>query len=416
MSLYRTRRVSVWFLAFICLRTFAQEAHSPEAFDILREFCKAPAQGSRKIRDGQIGSADQRIGSFSEYAFADGGVAKVISIFREPEFRIIELYSAIKQGGQEIRRANISAKFDRSCKLIEAKRIQYGAQGKASKLVFLDPQLRPRGEIPINPPVPPAPEGQGLMVAMIDSGVNYLLPEITRHLARDRNGELIGFDFDEMDARPFDADPSRFGPFVPIHHGTSVASVLIKATGGPVYLAPFIAPKRPRPGAFKALFDKIESNNIRLINLSLGSMDPRASGYWDEFAQELARRTNMIVVAAAGNNGVNLDTQPQFPASYNLKNIILVASTTGNGELSAQSNYGNMVDIAVPSDPIQGIDFSGNPKALRGTSFAAPIVSGLIANLLGKNPSISISEIKKNICQRGQPLKGNKVTRCGYIP
>src|SRR5262245_64323105 len=71
------------------------------------------------------------------------------------------------------------------------------------------------------PPLPPGRDPGGVAVALIASGVDYTLPEVARGLARDGEGDLIGFDSLDNDNRPF-GDGG----------GTRVAVALLdKATG-----------------------------------------------------------------------------------------------------------------------------------------------------------------------------------------
>lgn len=63
------------------------------------------------------------------------------------------------------------------------------------------------------------------LLALVDTGVNYNLQKVQEHLALDSEGQLIGYDFWDDDNRPFDKDP-RKDIFFPVHHRTSVISVL----------------------------------------------------------------------------------------------------------------------------------------------------------------------------------------------
>ena len=106
------------------------------------------------------------------------------------------------------------------------------------------------------------------------------------------------------------------------------------------------------------------------------------------------RDAGIIFIASAGNNTVNLDVTPHYPACYNIDNIVSVAYTTHNDTLGGFSNYGvTNVDLAAPGDQIYStIHFSDSsyypPGGLginiAGTSFAAAYVSGACALLAGK--------------------------------
>ena len=113
------------------------------------------------------------------------------------------------------------------CVITTARGIEYDGE-HATFLNQLDEQLNQRAEsIPMNPPIPEGKDALGTTVAVIDSGVNYLLPVIAHRLARDAEGQPLGFDFWDMDARPFDSHPAR-SVFFPQRHGTRTASIIVR--------------------------------------------------------------------------------------------------------------------------------------------------------------------------------------------
>jgi hypothetical protein len=378
----------------------------------LRDVClSAPA-----VATGDRAPSGSKRPVYRDQTLADGNLVRIVVVPDNSGRRILELHAQAEPATKKRRRAVLSIAFDAACSPVEARKLDYDPGGAAFRLVLMDKALTPQGEIPINPVVPGGRPQSRWVVALVDSGVNYLLPEIDSHLARDSSGHLIGFDFDEGDNRPFDADPRPHGPFYPIHHGTSVASVLLAASGGRVAIAPFIAPRRLNENALKALFDAIAANKIRVVNLSIGSNENRTQGYWKVVAAEVARHPEIIVVAAAGNDATDIDRYSEHSDLRKLDNVIVVGSATSGGQMSRSSNYGHAVDVAVVADPIQGIDFNGNPRMLQGTSFAAPVVSAIVAGMLDKDPAMRADQIKAALCNMSKPLKGDKATRCGYLP
>jgi len=94
-------------------------------------------------------------------------------------------------------------------------------------------------------------------------------------------------------------------------------------------------------------------------------------------AIKAANDSDMLFVAAAGNNGSNNDVAPVYPASYGTPNIVSVAASTNWDELASFSNYGaTSVDLAAPGEAILST-VTGNAYAVaNGTSMATPYVSG----------------------------------------
>lgn len=66
-----------------------------------------------------------------------------------------------------------------------------------------------------------------------------------------------------------------------------------------------------------------------------------------------ARSKGHLVVAAAGNDSLNIDSNPSYPASFIHDNIVVVASTSAQDQLSWFSNFGKAgVDIGAPGEAI----------------------------------------------------------------
>jgi len=94
---------------------------------------------------------------------------------------------------------------------------------------------------------------------------------------------------------------------------------------------------------------KDRGENIKVINASYGG----PYSYAAFSAIQKLRDRGILLVAAAGNNGKNNDVSPVYPCNYNLDNIICVASTDRNDNLSWFSNYGNLtVHVAAPGEQI----------------------------------------------------------------
>ncbi|MGL4552641.1 MAG: S8 family serine peptidase [Gemmataceae bacterium] len=114
-----------------------------------------------------------------------------------------------------------------------------------------------------------------------------------------------------------------------------------------------------------------------------------------------ARANGHVVVAAAGNAALNLDSAPSYPASFTQDNVVAVASTDRNDKLSSYSSYGpRTVDIAAPGGDILSTKLGGGYYFNSGTSMATPHVAGAIALVWAKDPSASYSTVI------GQVLKG----------
>lgn len=174
--------------------------------------------------------------------------------------------------------------------------------------------------------------------------------------------------------------------------------------------------------AIKAI-DYCTANGIKLSNNSWGG------GLFDSLLLQAitnAGAADHLFIGAAGNSALNIDVSLSYPASYNLSNMVNVASTTNTGALSVFSNYGvATVQVAAPGSNIfstwpVALTVVGQPNgynSISGTSMAAPHVTGLAALLRGKMPSWTATQVRSAILGSTKPLTAlaGKVGREGII-
>jgi subtilisin family serine protease len=140
---------------------------------------------------------------------------------------------------------------------------------------------------------------------------------------------------------------------------------------------------------YKYAIDK----GCKIINASYGGT------YRSEIIEDAIKdlqTAGVLLVAAAGNSSLNNDETRHYPASYDYDNVIAVGSINNKGQLSDFSNYGlSTIDIAAPGEalPVQYGYLEGS--FISGTSFAAPLVTGVAALVWDQNPSFSYKEVKQ---------------------
>lgn len=116
-----------------------------------------------------------------------------------------------------------------------------------------------------------------------------------------------------------------------------------------------------------------------------------------------------LFIAAAGNEHANNDIGPHYPSNYDLPNVLSVASTDKNDNLSSFSNYGkNTVDIAAPGSQIYSTIPHNQYQMKSGTSMATPHVSGVAALIMTKYPELSATEVKECILKGGDDVEALK--------
>lgn len=280
-----------------------------------------------------------------------------------------------------------------------------------------------------------------IVVAVIDTGVDYTHPDLAANMWRnpgeiegddtDNNGkygdDVYGYDFGDGDDDPM---PESLGSSDYKHydHGTHVAGI-IGAVGdnnqGVVGVSPEVSLMalkvrdsihwKVTSGAIAPAIDYAVEHGANIINISMGATD-KTQGYSDlEYdALSYANSQNVLVVTSAGNDKSNNDVLEQYPANYDLPNIIAVAATDNEDNLLYDSNYGaTTVDLGAPGETILSTVPGNNYGELSGTSMAAPHVAGAAALLLADHPTWTPTEIKTailNNTDKKNSLQGKTVS------
>lgn len=162
---------------------------------------------------------------------------------------------------------------------------------------------------------------------------------------------------------------------------------------------------------------KLRGVNIRVTNNSYGGCD-EACGYDQatKDAIDALGNAGVLQVFAAGNDALNIDTTPSYPAAYNSPWIISVANSTSTDTRNPGSNFGvNNVDLAAPGTSILStLNNAANYGSLTGTSMATPHVAGAAALLAAHNPNLSAASLKATILNQVDQLAAwNGVVKTG---
>jgi len=254
---------------------------------------------------------------------------------------------------------------------------------------------------------------ESVVVAVVDSGVDYRSDRLLNRLYRDASGNLVGYDYWDDDPLPFDSNPART-PFYPQRHGTRIANIIIEESNLAV-IAPYRYP-RTHPERFTELISDIVENNVRIVNLSMGSKN---QSLWQSFERAARAQSDVLFVVSAGNDGVDIDEDPVYPAAYPLENILTVTSSRPDGRLADGSNHGaTAVDILVEGEDVLTYGFADRLRTVSGSSYAVARVSALASCLLAAKPDQTAAALKRKIVKLArQPSDPeNAVTQFGYIP
>jgi len=313
---------------------------------------------------------------------------------------------------------------DADCDLQVARRINYSEQGQAINIDTLDAALEPKGESDwLNPPLelldrkPDKPlkqpdDATPVRVGMVDSGVNYRLPEINRRLALDAEGQLVGYDFWDMDDLPYDAHPVNSGFFLQ-RHGTRTASLLLREAPE-VELVPYRYP-RPDMSRMQALVEHAAENQVTILGMPLGS---NRLEDWGNFERAARAHPGILFIVSAGNDGRDIDERPVYPAALDLDNLVVVTSADDFVQPAERTNWGRVsVDYLVPAERLSALDYSGRETRVSGSSYAVSRLTALAARLKMKHRQWRATDIKRELRSRygnSSPGAGDWVS-IGYI-
>ncbi|WP_188316829.1 S8 family serine peptidase [Solihabitans fulvus] len=219
-------------------------------------------------------------------------------------------------------------------------------------------------------------KGTGVTIGLVDTGVNADLPDLT-------DAVLPGREFPELGAGPRDEQG----------HGTEMA-LLIAGRGhndsdGTLGVAPEakILPAKLNGGGtdVNSAIRWVVDHGATVVNLSLGSGTAHTADYDDglRYAQE----HDVVVVAAAGNS--RTDRGVTSPADR--PGVLAVSAVDRTGAFRPEvSVQGPEVALAAP-----GVDLTtaNSPRASRGTSEAAALVSGVAALVRARFPKLTAANV-----------------------
>ncbi len=219
--------------------------------------------------------------------------------------------------------------------------------------------------------------GKDVLVAMIDSEIDSKHPDL---------GGTVTKSFDALG-----------GGETPHLHGTEMAGA-IGAHGKLLGIAPdarilaahaFDDTAGIAKGTSYAVYKSLQwatDNGARVVNMSF-------AGPADPTLRRLVAATygkGVALIAAAGNAGPQ--SEPLYPAAD--PNVIAVTATDSDDHVFKMANRGRHIAVAAPGVDIIALAPGGNYQLSTGTSIAAAHVSGIVALLLERKPSLTPSDVR----------------------
>src|SRR6266704_3596794 len=234
--------------------------------------------------------------------------------------------------------------------------------------------------------------GAGVTVAVVDSGVD----------ANPQFGNRVIPGPDLVAAKPgVPAGADCVG------HGTAMASIIAAAPvpgisfTGVAPAARILSVRISNSDTFatgvtpQAIRDAV-ALGASVINLSLAAADDVPAL---RSAVEFALRSNVVVVAAAGNDSEQGGTGPFYPAAY--PGVLAVGAIGPGGALAGFSDRRTPVSVTAPgvnvTSAYPGVFPDAYDPAQNGTSFAAAFVSGVVALVRSAYPRLDAAQVVTRI-------------------
>lgn len=249
----------------------------------------------------------------------------------------------------------------------------------------------------------------GIVIAVLDSGLNFTHPDLAGigwtnpdeiggdGIDNDGNGridDVTGWDFVNSDNNPTDDHA----------HGTHVSGIIAAVRGNGAGIAGMLSGAKILPckilnasnsgltSDLIAATSYARLEGVPVMNLSLQNY-PNSSLLSAEF--DACATAGIILCIAAGNQGVNNDSTPNYPSSYPQANILSVGNHNRLDARSSGSNFGaTSVDLFAPGDTILSTVLGTSYQNFTGTSMATPYVAAVCGALKYQNPAWGAPEIR----------------------
>ncbi|MGZ3774033.1 MAG: S8 family peptidase [Bdellovibrio sp.] len=293
--------------------------------------------------------------------------------------------------------ANLS--LGKDCQLTEARltyyntslrpalRVRYDATFKQVQSLIMEEPVK---EVPLSN----VPKKNIVRIGIIDTGIDYNHPVLL-----EKSRPMLGVDLITKGRPPYDYTNSIQNEQMGKHfsHGTAVADIATRN------IEALIIPVRTsnQPSQDGAAVEYLAKKNVRLVNISQGTADKPE---WRSLKSAMLKHPEMLFIVSSGNTKQNIDEDPFYPASFDIPNMLVVASVNNKGELSSFSNYGSKhVHFAAVGENVTAALAGGGQWSVNGTSFAAPVVTNIAAQFLIENPTLTAQELRQLLIQFAKP-------------
>jgi subtilisin family serine protease len=223
--------------------------------------------------------------------------------------------------------------------------------------------------------------GAGVRVAIVDSGVDADHPLVSGlagavAVEPDPDGEAPDVRYVE-------------GPHADLYgHGTACAAIVRALAPAAELWSVRVLGERltGKAWVFAAAIEWCLANDIRVVNLSLSTSNDAYVERFHELVDRCAH-AGVVVVSAMAN-----DVKPTYPSQF--AGVLSVAATTGADNETILRNPRPPAEWGAPGVDVEVAWLATATATVTGNSFAAPVVAGHVARILGAHPELTVWQVK----------------------
>ena len=257
--------------------------------------------------------------------------------------------------------------------------------------------------------------GDGIKVGVVDTGLNTEHEDLADLKVSDGVNICAMLDNNEEKINDI-TDENGHGTGVTgmfaatIDNGIGVAGIVDDVTVVPIKIYDSESNYSLSVGALLKGIEYAYMSGCKVINISVGFTNP--SDYLIDITNNLVQTVmmnNVIIVAASGNQGTSTN-RIEYPVACD--NVIGVESVQKSGNTYVRSPFStanNTVTVSAPGSSVTGLKYNDNSgyEYKNGTSFAAPIVTGLVAGLKQVYPDMTVAELNKILTESSVDLESD---------
>lgn len=244
--------------------------------------------------------------------------------------------------------------------------------------------------------------GKGITIAVIDTGINGDVPDLTGQVVGGTDVSGIGASNGQLPLMPSKSHATQVASLA-AGHGVGADGVMGTAPDAKL-LSISISFESTSVSPDKQIADGINwavANNADIIVMSLVMNREWWSRDWDD-AFVAAEKAGVLVVVAAGNKGSGTDS---VGAPATIPGVLVVGGINRDRRVSSfASTPGSTISVVAPSERLPGATATGDRVIWNGTSGSAPIVAGIAALVMQAHPAIDLANVVNRIISTADPV------------